>query len=72
MPKVDVYSNHHQVNRYPCGLDVTPGLNEGVELALVQAAIHETDGMPNGVRSYIESGVYEVRKPQISVKRRGS
>ena len=74
MPKLQVLSNRNQVDHYPTGdggtLTIVPGSNS-VDKAEVKAAIATTDGNDTGFRARVASGDYEVRVPQISVKKRG-
>jgi hypothetical protein len=66
-------SNANQINRYACGLDIVPGLNEDLDADLVKQAIRETEGCgpEGGFRARMDAGIYEVRRPQMAVKRRG-
>lgn len=72
-PMVTLVNNGNQIHRYSCGLDLVPGEN-AVEVSLMQQAIRETEGLSasnGGFRSRMEEGIYDVRRPQMSVKRRG-
>jgi len=65
---VEVISNSDQNHVYPNGLRIAAGYNK-VDKDLVSGAVAVTEGSPDGFRARCDSGVYELRKLQIAVKK---
>ncbi|GEM_PF-2897454 len=70
MPTVKVHSGHHQILRYATNLDLVPGDNE-VDENLLKETIRTTEGAPLSIRRLCDDGILEIRRRQISVRRRG-
>jgi len=72
---IKVYSHGNQVDHYPLsnGGDITilPGWND-LDKAVFKDAAETTAGNRSGLMARVESGMYEVRKPQVAIKKRGT